>query len=246
MLSAAFVAGCIDAIVGGGGLIQLPALFGVYPDAVPTTLLGTNKFASIFGTGNAAWRYSRHVHIPWRMLLPLMLLVLVTSALGAVCATRVSPDQYRILIPLLLVVVLTIVLRNKHLGAVHQPRSFSRMHYLIAMIFIAAIGFYDGFFGPGTGSFFMFVFIRLYGYDFINAAASARVLNVMTNLAAIIWFILAAHIVWILGIAMAISNIAGSMLGARLALKGGNSLIRKVFVMIVVALIARTVWIAFA
>ncbi len=246
VLVAAFVAGCIDAIVGGGGLIQLPTLFGVYPQAVPATLLGTNKFASIFGTGNAAWRYSPHVHIPWRMLLPLMLLVLIASALGAVCATRVSPDQYRLLVPVLLLVVLIIVLRNKHLGATHQPRSFSGTHYLIAMMLIAMIGFYDGFFGPGTGSFFMFVFIRWYGYDFINAAASARVLNVMTNLAAIIWFILDAHILWMLGIAMAISNVAGSMLGARLALKGGNSLIRKVFVMIVFALIARTVWIAFA
>jgi len=108
---------------------------------------------------------------------------------------------------------------------------------------IAAIGFYDGFFGPGTGSFFMFVFVRLYGYDFINAAASARVLNVMTNLAAIIWFAVFAHILWLLGIALAISNIAGSVVGARLALQGGNAFVRKVFVTIVVMLIIRTLWI---
>ena len=246
VLGAAFVAGCIDAIVGGGGLIQLPALFSVYPDAAPTALLGTNKFASIFGTGNSAAHYSRHVTLAWRRLVPLMLMVLLTSAAGAICATRVSPDQYRPLVPLLLLVVLMIILRNKHLGVHHQPRLFTRRQHAVAVALITAIGFYDGFFGPGTGSLFMFVFVRLYGYDFINAAATARVLNVMTNFAAIIWFATAAHIIWTLGIAMAISNIAGSTLGARLALKGGNSLIRMVFVMIVFALIARTLWIAFA
>jgi len=246
VLGAAFVAGCIDAIVGGGGLIQLPALLGVYPETMPTTLLGTNKFASIFGTGNAAWRYSRHVAIPWRSLMPMMLLALVASAAGALLATRVPPQHYRPLVPVMLVTVLVIILRNRHLGLDHQPRSFSRTRYWIAIASIVAIGFYDGFFGPGTGSFFMFVFVRLYGYDFINAAASARVLNVMTNLAAIIWFAAFAHILWLLGIAMAVSNIAGSALGARLALNGGNPLIRRVFIAIVLILIARTVWVSFA
>ena len=243
VLAAAFAAGCIDAIVGGGGLIQLPALFNVYPDTEPTTLLGTNKFASIFGTSNAAWRYSGHVAIPWRTLLPMMPMVLIASASGALLATRLPPANYRIMVPVMLVAVLIVVLRNRHMGLDHQPRAFSAVHYRIAMTLIAAIGFYDGFFGPGTGSFFMFVFLRLYGYDFINAAASARVLNVMTNLAAIIWFAVFAHILWLLGIALAISNIAGSVVGARLALQGGNAFVRKVFVTIVVMLIIRTLWI---
>jgi len=244
VLSAAFAAGCVDAIAGGGGLIQLPALFGAYPDTAPATLLGTNKFASIFGTSNAARLYSRRVRIPWRQLLPSMLLVCVASGLGALLATRVSPDHYRPMVPVLLITVLIIILRNKHLGNEHQPRLFKSHHYVSATLLVAAIGFYDGFFGPGTGSFFMFMFVRLYGYDFVNAAASARVLNVMTNLAAIILFAATAKIMWILAAAMAISNIAGSTLGARIALNGGNSLIRKVFIAIVLALIARTIWIA--
>ncbi len=245
VLCAAFAAGCIDAIVGGGGLIQLPTLFGVYPNAVPSTLLSTNKFASIFGTANAVWRYSRTVSIAWRMLLPPMLLVLITSAAGAITATQVSPSHYRPLVPILLLLVLIIILRSKHLGDVHKPRIFTRHQHAFAIVLIASIGFYDGFFGPGTGSLFMFVFIRLYGYDFIHAAASARVLNVMTNMAAILWFIMAAHIMWLLGGAMAVSNVAGSMLGTHMAVRGGNQLIRKVFITIVVALIARTLWVAF-
>ena len=245
-MGAAFTAGCIDAIVGGGGLIQLPALFGVYPDAAPTTLLGTNKFASIFGTGNAAWRYSRHVDISWRILLPLMLSVLLASAAGALAAMRIPPEHYRSLVPVMLIAVLIMVLRNRQLGVDHQPRVLSAVHHWAAMMLITAIGFYDGFFGPGTGSFFMFAFVRLYGYDFINAAASARILNVMTNLAAVIWFTAMGHIMWLAAIGMAVSNIAGSTVGARLALKGGNQLIRRVFIVIVIVLVARTIWVAFA
>lgn len=246
VLSAAFVAGCIDAIAGGGGLIQVPALFGVYPSAEPTSLLGTNKFASVFGTGNAVWRFSRRITIHWRALIWLMLLVLLTSAAGALLAKFIPPERYRLLVPAMLTVVLAIILHNRHLGSEHQPREFTHRYKWMAAALIALIGFYDGFFGPGAGSFFMFVFVRVYGYDFLNAAANARALNVVTNIAAITMFAGTAHIMWILGGAMAVSNVAGSMLGARLALSGGNVLIRRVFLTIVIALIARTLWIALA
>jgi len=246
VLVAAFAAGCIDAIAGGGGLIQLPALFGVYPAAEPTSLLGTNKFASIFGTGNAAWHFSKRISIQWRSLAGLMLLVLLSAGAGAWLAKHLSPARYRLLVPVMLLMVLIIILRNRHLGTAHQPRQFTVHYRWMAAALIVLTGFYDGFFGPGTGSFFMFIFVRVYGYDFINAAANARVLNVMTNMAAIIMFAASTHIMWLLGGGMAISNVAGSMLGARLALNGGNALIRKVFLAIVIALIARTLWIAFA
>ena len=243
VLAAAFAAGCIDAIAGGGGLIQLPTLFGVYPDVIPATLLGTNKFASVFGTANAAWHYSRRLHIPWRRLLPLIAIVLVASVMGAMIATHISADSYRPLVPVLLTLVLIIVLRNRYLGVEHQPRRFTRHQHVAAVSLIAGIGFYDGFFGPGPGSLFMFVFVRLYGFDFINAAACARVLNVATNLAAITWFVTTAHVMWVLAAGMAISNMAGSSLGARLAMRGGNALIRNVFILIVIALIIRTLWV---
>jgi uncharacterized protein len=242
ILFAAFSAGCIDAIVGGGGLIQTPALFSIYPDSAPSTLLGTSKFAAVFGTGNAAWRYSYKVQIPWRALLPLAALALFTSALGAVVATLVPPRIFRPLVPVLLLGVLIYILRNKSMGDAHQPRVFQRQHHVWAALLIGAIGFYDGFFGPGTGSLLMFVFVRLYGYDFLNAAASARVLNVATNIAALVYFGSHGYVLWHIAMGMAIANIAGSMLGTRFALRGGSSFVRKIFIVVVSALILRTLW----
>jgi uncharacterized protein len=246
VLIAAFGAGCIDAMVGGGGLIQVPALFGVYPNVAPPILLGTSKFAGFFGTSSAVLRFRGKVAIPWRELLPLGIGILLTGGLGAWTATRVPPDVFRPLVPVLLVAVLIYLLRRKDLGGAHVPRAFGGRHHAFGAGLIAAIGFYDGFFGPGTGSFLMFVFVRIYGFDFLHAAASARVLNVATNGAALTYFALHGYVMWQVGLGMAICNIAGAMLGARLALRGGSLFVRKVFIGVVTLLILRTAWVAIA
>lgn len=231
-------------MVGGGGLIQLPALFAFYPQASPPTLLGTSKLAGIFGTSSAVWRYAQRVRIPWRALFPLALLVLLASWGGAMLATRVRPEVFRPLVPIMLVAVLVYTLWRKNLGADHTPRDFAGRHHWIGAAAIGSIGFYDGFFGPGTGSFLMLVFVRCYGYDFLNASASARVLNVAANGAALIYFTSRGFVLWQIGAAMAACNIAGSLVGARLALRGGSVLVRKVFIVVVSLLIARTAWVA--
>lgn len=244
LLVAAFSAGCIDAMVGGGGLIQLPALFGVYPGAPPPALLGTSKFAGIVGTLTAVARFTTKVTIPWRNLMPLCLFALVTSLGGAYVATIVPPQVFRPLVPILLVLVLAYLLRRKDLGSKHAPREFAGSHHVVGASLIAAIGFYDGFFGPGTGSFLMFVFVRYYGNDFLNAAASARVLNVATNSAALLYFASRGHILWPAAIGMAVCNMAGAGVGARLAMRGGSSFVRKIFIGVVSVLIIRTAWTA--
>lgn len=244
ILIAAFSAGLIDAMVGGGGLIQLPALFGVYPSVSPPYLLGTSKFAGIFGTASAVLRFSRKVAIPWRALLPLALSVLVTSLLGAFVATRVPADVFRPLVPLMLVAVLIYLLRRKDLGSEHAPRELSGRHHVYGALLVAGIGFYDGFFGPGTGSFLMFLFVRFYGYDFLHAAASARVINVAANCTALIYFAAHGYVLWYIGIGMAICNVIGAIVGTRLALRGGSAFVRKVFIIVVSALILRTAWTA--
>ncbi len=246
VLIAAFGAGLIDAMVGGGGLVQLPALFGFYPEVYPPALLGTNKFASIFGTSSAVWRYSRRVTIPWRALAPLALFVLIASLGGALLATRVEPEIFRPLVPIMLVAVLIYTLWRKNFGSEHAPRAFAGSHHVIGALAVAAIGFYDGFFGPGTGSFLMFVFVRCYGYDFLHASASARVLNVATNAAALCYFASRGYVLWQIGAAMAVCNIAGSIVGTRIALRGGSTLVRKAFIAIVSLLILRTAWVAVA
>ena len=245
VLTAAFAAGLVDAMVGGGGLIQLPALLGVYPDAPPARLLGTNKLAAIFGTASAVTRFSRQISIPWRALGPLGVLTFGGALLGAITATHTPPEVFRPLVPVLLIGVLIYSLRTKRLGDEHKPLGFAGRHHAIAALLITAIGFYDGFFGPGTGSFLMLVFVRLYGFDFLNAAASARVLNVATNAAALIWFGSRGSIIWGLGVSMAACNVAGALLGSRLALRGGSHFVRKVFIVVVTVLIVRTTWTAF-
>jgi uncharacterized protein len=229
---------------GGGGLIQLPTLFGVYPNAAPGLLLGTSKFSGIFGTTSAVIRFASQVAIPWRALASLALFVLVTSFLGAFVATKVPADVFRPLVPVLLLVTLIYLIRRKDLGSVHAPREFAGRHHVIGALLISGLGFYDGFFGPGTGSFLMFVFVRFYGYDFLHAAASARVLNVATNLSALGLFAAHGYIWWHVGFGMAVCNVAGSMLGARLALRGGSVFVRKVFIAVVSVLILRTAWTA--
>jgi uncharacterized protein len=244
VLIAALSAGLIDAMAGGGGLIQVPALFAVYPSTPPPTLLGTSKFAGIFGTASAVARYARRVAIPWRALAPLALFVLVTSLAGAKLATIVSPAVFRPLVPIMLLAVLIYMLARKDLGSAHAPRGFAGRRHVAGALLIAAVGLYDGFFGPGAGSFLMFVFVRFYGFDFLHAGAAARVLNVATNGAALAYFAAHGHVLWRVGVAMAICNVAGSIIGARLALRGGSALVRKAFILVVSALILRTAWTA--
>jgi hypothetical protein len=244
VLLAAFAAGLIDSMVGGGGLVQVPALFSAYPTTPPPMLLGTSKFAGIFGTASAALRFSRTVAIPWRALAPLSLAILITALGGALTATAVPAEVFRPLVPILLLSVLVYMLRRRDFGSAHAPREFAGRHHLSAAVLIAVIGFYDGFFGPGTGSFLMFVFVRFYGYDFLNAAACARVLNVAANGAALAYFASRGYLIWYVGLGMAVCNVSGAIVGTRLALRGGSAFVRKVFIVVVVGLILRTAWTA--
>lgn len=237
---ASFLAGTIDSIVGGGGLVLLPALFAAFPAAPPATLLGTNKSASIWGTAMATWQYSRRVQIDWRLLRPAILTALGCSFLGAWAVTQIDPTYLRRSLPFILALVLGYTLWRKELGRTHAPRHRQGRATLIACAIAGVVGFYDGFFGPGTGSFFIFLLVRFLGYDFLNASVSAKVLNVSTNAAALVLFAAKGHIWWQLGLTMAVANVAGSLLGARLALRHGPGFVRVVFVLVVSALIVKT------
>ena len=242
---ASLLAGFIDSIVGGGGLILVPALFSVFPTAHPATLFGTNKSASVWGTGMAAWQYSKRVDLRWAALLPATAACFVGSLGGAWLVTVISPDFLRKVLPLILLAVLIYTLAKKNLGEHHTPRYSGRGEQLAASALGLALGVYDGFFGPGTGSFFVFLLVRWLGYDFLNASASAKVLNTATNLSALILFTAKGHVFWHLALPMALANVAGSMLGTRLALKQGVAFVRVVFIVVVTALILKTGYDAF-
>jgi uncharacterized membrane protein YfcA len=240
VLCAAFSAGFIDAIVGGGGLIQLPSLLAAYPGTAPAVLLGTNKLGSICGTTSAVMRYMRVARIPWKELLPAAAVAFLAALAGASSVSAVSPALFRPLVPIMLTVVLLYVLWNKDLGAHHAPIVFSRRRGYVALAAITGIGFYDGFFGPGTGSFLMLLFIRLYGFDFLHASAGARTINVATNAGALLFFGVHGEIHWGLGIALGACNAAGGVLGVHTAVKHGSKFVRVLFISLVIALIAKT------
>jgi uncharacterized membrane protein YfcA len=242
VIVAAFAAGAIDAIVGGGGLIQLPALVTALPTAPPPTLLGTSKLAGLAGTASAAARYARSVTLPWRTLLPAAALAALASLGGSIAVTHLSSRLFRPFVPVALCAVLAYTLAHRDLGRIHAPRVLDRRGVRAGIALIAAIGFYDGFFGPGTGTFLMLLFIRYYGFDFLNAAAAARVVNVATNATSLAWFGSHGYVLWPLGLAMALANVAGAQLGTRLALRRGAGFVRALFVAIVSALIAKTAW----
>jgi uncharacterized protein len=242
---ASVLAGFIDAIVGGGGLILVPALFAVFPTTHPATLLGTGKSASIWGTSIAALQFSRRVDMPWGTLLPAAAFGFAGSFLGAWGVTVISPDFLRRLLPFVLLGVLLYTLVRKDLGREHSPALGGRRQTLVACAIGLVLGCYDGFFGPGTGSFFVFLFVRVLGYDFLHAAASAKLLNAATNLAALILFALKGHVWWHYAVALAVANVAGSLLGTHLALRHGASFVRVVFMFVVSALILKTGYDAF-
>jgi uncharacterized membrane protein YfcA len=240
VLSAGFFAGFIDSIVGGGGLIQVPALFAAYPNEPPAQLLATNKLGSICGTASATWRYLRVVQIPWRRLWPALCIALLAALAGANVAIHVSPAVFRPLVPLMLGVVLIYILWHKQLGAQHAPLEVRGLKWVLGLVCVGFIGFYDGFFGPGTGSFLMLLFIRLYGFDFLHASAGARAVNVATNGGALLLFALQGKVHWEFGLALGLANALGSILGTRTAIKHGSGFVRAIYIVVVVGLIAKT------
>ncbi len=242
MLLASAGAGLVDAIVGGGGLIIVPSLFGLFPQAVPATLLGTNKAASIWGTGWSAWQYAKQVKLPSSRLLGALAAAMLGALLGAWLATQMPASRFRTALPLVLGAVWLYTLWRKDMGRHHAPHWSHRTETLLATAIGAAIGFYDGIFGPGTGSFFVFALVRLLGWDFLHASAGAKRLNFATNVAALMCFIPGGHVVWALSLPMAAANVAGSAVGTRLALRHGAGFVRAAFLIVVGALILKTGW----
>ena len=233
------LAGFVDAAVGGGGLIQLPAALILMPGVPLPTVLGTNKFASFFGTSFAVQSYARHVQMDWSTVLPASLAAFVFALLGSRAVTLLDPAVLRPLILMLLVVVAIYVFFGKDLGLIHAPKHAPVKARLLGILVGASLGFYDGFFGPGMGSFLIFAFVGLFGFNFLAASASAKAVNWSTNLASLIYFSWSGNILFAIGLAMASCNIIGAIIGTRVALAKGSRFVRIFFLIVVCALIAK-------
>ena len=247
LLLAAFFAGFVDAVAGGGGMIQVPALFAALPGEAPATLFGTNKVASIFGTSYAARRYARVVELPWRLVLPAAGAAFVFSFVGAAVVAWLPRAVVRPLVLILLVAVAAYTWTRPDFGAAKRPPRLAVEHLFIAAVSVGAVlGFYDGFFGPGAGSFMIFAFMRLFGMDFLHASASAKVINAATNAGALLLFAPSGHVLWALGFGMTFCNIAGSRFGSKLAIRHGSGFVRVVFLIMTSSLIVKIAWDTFA
>jgi len=239
LLAASFFAGFIDSIAGGGGLIQLPALLIGSPKSETAEVLGTNKLSAVFGTTTAAALYREQIKPDPKILIAMGLPAFLGSAGGAVLASRIPTSSMRPMVLVLLIIVAVYTWFKPDLGKFENLRHLPKRRVQIAAIAGVVIGFYDGIFGPGTGSFLMLILVASLGYAFITASAIAKVVNVATNVGAIMVFGINGAVLWQIGIILGIANITGAVIGARLAIKGGSTLVRKVFLLVTVALIVK-------
>ena len=239
LLAASFFAGFVDSIAGGGGLIQLPALLIGLPKSETAEVLGTNKLSAVFGTTTAAALYRKQIKPDPKILLAMGVPAFLGSAGGAVLASKIPTSSMRPMVLLLLIVVAIYTWFKPDLGKFENLKHQSGRRVQIAALAGAIIGFYDGIFGPGTGSFLMLILVASLGYAFITASAIAKVVNVATNVGAILVFGIHGAVIWQIGIIMGAANITGAVIGSRLAIKGGSTLVRKVFLIVTVALIIK-------
>ncbi|PKP05207.1 MAG: hypothetical protein CVU11_00685 [Bacteroidetes bacterium HGW-Bacteroidetes-6] len=234
-----FFAGFIDSIAGGGGLIQTPAILLLFPQFPVATLLGTTKIPSLSGTMFSAYLYSKKVEVNFRIFTILIPAAFAGAFLGSWVITLIEDDFIKPAILVILTLVAIYTFLNKSLGETTYRKTEIRKQMIIGSLFGFVIGFYDGMIGPGTGSFFILAFIVFLGFDFLTAAANAKMLNVATNIASIALFASTGNILYRLAIPMAICNVCGAFLGTKLALLKGNKFIRAFFLIVVVATIMR-------
>ena len=236
---AAGFAGFVDAVAGGGGLVQLPALLiGISNKPIPL-ILATNKIPSIFGTSSAAASYFKKVRPDLRLTAAMAVPALVGSVLGAHLASHFPTKVFHPLILTLLVLVGLYTWRKPELGLNERLRYTHGQRLWIVAACGLFIGFYDGIFGPGTGTFLVFLLVIVVGYEFLKASATAKLVNIATNFGAIVTFQITGHIWWKLGLALAVANVSGAVIGSRLAIRGGSPLVRKIFLIVVAGLIAK-------
>ena len=241
LLVAALSAGWVDAVVGGGGLIQLPVLM-LAPGITPLQALATNKFASMMGTAVATATYTRRIRPDFRVALPLAVMALLGAVIGAMLATLIPAEAFDPIILAVLLVVGAFTVFKPQLG-VHTKQRWTGWRHVVASAAIGlAVGTYDGALGPGTGSFFVILIVSVLGFAFMQATAFAKIANLCTNIGALMFFIPAGHVLWGLGLTMGAANLVGGYIGARMALSKGSRFVRVVFIVVVLALSIKIAW----
>ncbi|WP_298393961.1 TSUP family transporter [Flavobacterium sp.] len=236
---ASFFAGFVDAIVGGGGLIQAPVALILLPNYAVSSIMGSLKIPAFSGTSFAARQYLKKVDMNWKLLLIMAVVAFGSAFLGSTLLTMVSNDFMKPLLFIVLILIAIYTFMKKDFGS-QQEKNLSDTKLLFYGVLMSIfIGFYDGFIGPGTGSFLVLGFVALLGFDFLHASANAKMVNLATNFGSICLFILKGKIIWAIAIPMAFCNALGGFLGAKLAIKKGNQFIRIFFLIVVIGTLIR-------
>jgi uncharacterized protein len=239
LVISAFAAGFIDAVVGGGGLIQVPATLIQFPTTPLATIFGTNKIASLCGTSVAAYQYAKKIKFHFLLLFVVSLAACIASFLGAKIVSSIPPNTLKPFILFILIAIAIYTFLKKDLGK-EQTKNLPLQKKLWFGAGIGlAVGFYDGFFGPGTGSFFVLGFVVVLGFDFLHASAYSKIVNCVTNIAALSVFVKQGNYILEIAILMAVCNVTGNFIGSKMALKKGNGFVRNIFLFIVVIMIIR-------
>lgn len=235
----AFCGGLIDAAVGGGGLVQVPALLHALPQHSLATVFGTNKLAVLLGNFSSISSYLRRIKIVWKLLLPTMFSAFLFSFLGAFSVSLIPKTLMEYVVFVILIVMAIHTFARKDFGQRQAILRHGKRELLLGMFFGALLGFYDGVFGPGSGSLLLFVFVKYFGFDFLNASASAKLVNLGTFSAALLFFAPSGNVLWLVGGIVGLCNIAGSLTGVFLALRYGSGFIRIFFLILLLFLIGR-------
>lgn len=230
---ASFVAGFVDAIVGGGGLIQTPIALVLLPNINIASVIGTLKIPGFSGTFMATYHYLKSAMVNWVLFLVMALISFCFAYLGSSLLNIMQNDFMKPLLFILLILLLIYTYFKKDFGQFHRNKLSSKQLYIYGSVICVFLGFYDGFIGPGTGSLLIMAFIAILGFDFLQANIYAKMVNLATNMGSITLFVLKGKIIWSIAIPMAVCNVTGSWLGARLAIAKGNGFIRIFFLFVV-------------
>jgi uncharacterized protein len=239
---AAFLAGFVDAIVGGGGLIQLPAALVILPSFPVASVIATLKIPAFSGTSIAAWQYIKKVSINWKLVTVICTIAFFASYSGSYLLTHVSNGFMKPVLLVVLTAVAVYTYTKKDFGQKEQVEIPANKQLQLGVFISLIIGFYDGFIGPGAGSFLILAFIAFLGFDFLHASAHAKLVNLATNLGSVTLFVVKGKIIWPLALPMAAANMLGGFAGAKLAIARGNKFIRVFFLVVIVGILLRFCW----
>jgi len=239
---AGFAAGLIDSIVGGGGLVLTPAMLNLHPGLNILQASGTQRTSSIMGTSVAAWNYLRKIHIERRILLPACAAAMAASAIGVQFAKRLDPELLKWTVLAICVILAVYTVFRKDLGLKEDRRFHPKHESLAALSIGTATGFYNGLIGPGTGTIMVFAFVSFLGLDFLKSSAVSKATNVSADISSWTVLMLSGFVLWVLAVPLIIGNMLGSYIGSHMAIRKGQTFVRAVFLVIVLALISRQAW----